>query len=396
MERILNNLVDLTIEKLVMGGDGLARVDGKVIFVRGGLPGEKVTAKIIENKKDFARAEVIKIHTASNNRAQPVCPAYGICGGCDWMHIHYATQIATKEELFRESIYRSTKVHFDKIDVYTSTPLNYRSRAQFSSDSNGNWGFLGANSHQVVALNNCPVLAPEINQLLQNTEPLQNALSVWIARQKQHNRLYDKKPIKIKAFSGTNGITYSPELQNNAYTSVNVLGKTFYVGAESFFQSNLSLVPNMVEYVTQNLSGKIAIDMYGGVGLFGAFLADTFEQVIWIEENQDSLHWAEKNLPANKTKFFCSKAEDWMANHKDITADVLVVDPPRLGLSPIVKEGICHIGAHELILVSCYPPTLARDLSYFLAHGYEMQGAALFDFYPQTSHIEAVVKLHRI
>jgi 23S rRNA (uracil1939-C5)-methyltransferase len=374
--------ISLTIEKLIPGGEGLARHDGRVVFVPGVLPGEEVVVEITEAKKDFARARVIEIQVPSPDRVAPACPVAGTCGGCDWLHIDPAAQARQKIELVRDSLRRMAGLDWPGLEIETGSPFGYRNRIQAHTDGSGSFGFLERGGHGFVPVTTCPVAHASLQPLLaggtlsRQTDRLL-AFGYTDASGNPHFAREDKNP--------------------NAEINIAILGKKIRFPLKGFFQSNVEMMEKLIPYALDGLAGKVALDLYAGVGLFGAFLKDHFDRVVCVEFNRAALRYAKQNVAGDDNEFLAEPVEhvvDLRGNPlAQERADAAVIDPPREGLDKAVRAWLRDKPVTNLVYVSCNPVTLARDLKDLLAGPYELTDLRLFDFYPQTSHIEAVAKL---
>jgi 23S rRNA (uracil1939-C5)-methyltransferase len=378
----MSSPISLTIEKLIPGGEGLARHDGRVVFVAGVLPGEEVTVEITEAKKDFARARLVEIVKASPDRVAPACPVAGSCGGCDWLHIDAAAQARQKIELVRDSLRRMAGFDWPQLEIETGAPFGYRNRIQAHTDGSGKLGFLERGGHGFVPVSACPVAHASLQPLLAEG-----------TRSRQQGRFL--------AF-GHSDPAGSPRLHRedkdpNAEVEITILDKKIRFPLKGFFQSNVEMMERLIPYALEGLAGKVALDLYAGVGLFGAFLGNHFERVVCIEFNHYALRYAKQNVPGNDNEFLAEPVEKVVELRGNPLAqeraDAAVIDPPREGLDKAVRAWLRDKPVEKLVYVSCNPVTLARDLKDLLAGPYELTDLKLFDFYPQTSHIEAVAKL---
>jgi 23S rRNA (uracil1939-C5)-methyltransferase len=377
--------VRLHIEKLVPGGEGLARHEGRVVFVPGVLPGEEVVAEIIEAKKDFARARLVSVETVSPDRVAPPCGLAGVCGGCDWLHIDPAAQARIKVELARDSLRRMAGFDLPDLRIETGAPLGYRNRVQVHVQQGGRAGavgFQGRGANDFVRVAKCPVAHPALAPVFAGgAEP--HAPDRFLAY----------------GFTDAEGQDRLARADRDAAEEivVRVLDRDIAFPLRGFFQSNLEMTQKLIPYALGGLSGKLALDLYAGVGLFGAFLKDSFERVVSVEFNRHALAYARRNV--GEQGAFVQEALEKVVttpggNPLDrIPAEAAVIDPPREGLDKAVRAWLVKRPVPNLAYVSCNPVTLARDLKELLAGPYELQDMRLFDFYPQTSHIEAVAKL---
>ncbi len=413
--------IELTIEKLIPGGDGLARHEGKVVFIPGVLPEEKILAEIIESKKDFSRAELKEILKPSDQRQEPPCKVAGECGGCDWQHITYAEQLKQKIALTQDSLSRIGKITFPNLEIISGQPFAYRNRIQIQENTEGQKGFLAKQSHRLIEIETCPIALPSLNTYfqksalaLQSSSPLQSPSDKPSPVKQKSNRAtkpwHTKEKIpafkRIPAWAHTQKSGPEFLIAGEAGSlipgfSAPILNKKIHFDLRCFFQSNLAMLEKLLPFILDDFKNSkldLALDLYCGVGLFGAFLKDYFSKILAVEENRIALDYAKKNIGLDHT-FLTGKLEDLLASQSqeliNSTPDLILVDPPRPGLDEVVRKFLIDKGAPRLIYISCNPVTLARDLKILLENGYILQDLRLFDFYPQTAHIEAVAKLKK-
>lgn len=420
------SVIIVTIEKLIPGGNGLARHDGKVVFIPEVLPGEKIRAKIVEEKKDFIRAECIEILEASAERIEPPCVVAHRCGGCDWQHITYQEQLKQKIAMTKDALKRTGGILFPDLNIVPSKPFGYRNRIQYHLSEKGAAGFLAKGSHDIVEVQNCLVAHPTFQSIFNKPHPPASPATPANARFAAWAHTLKNKTENISLQQSLNN-EESFLINNDIETafSVPILNRELFFDLRCFFQSNLEMVEKLIPYMLENLSStpsastknNLALDLYCGVGLFGAFLKDYFQKILAVEENVVALNYAKKNIDGqnsshnssqNESKngnqiisgthiFLAGKLEDLIAqgNSELINAkpDLILVDPPRPGLDENVRQYLINQKPERLIYVSCNPVTLARDLKILLAQGFQLDDLKLFDFYPQTAHVEAVAKL---
>ena len=368
--------VEFVIEKLVAGGEGLGLVDGKAVFVPGALPGEKVRVRLTERRKDFDRASLLDVIEASPSRQPPPCVLAGVCGGCDWLHIRYEEQLLQKASIVRESFRRVGRFPWDEITIHSGPSLGYRNRVQIHRDAAGKLGFMAAGSQRIVPVTTCPISDPAINRVFAEPGVAPSDLTrftVW----------GQGESLAIE------GVDDERDLR------VSVQGREIVFSVGCFFQSNLSILSQVVPFVTHGLTGEAAADLYCGVGLFGAFLAERFSRMTFVESSSLGLSYARRNVPGPSSDFYPMSVEQWIESGAAKGAfDAVVVDPPRVGLSPDVRQWLSRTKPSHLVYVSCNPVTLARDLGELTRAGFAITEVGLFDFFPQTSHVETVAKLH--
>ncbi len=376
--------VELKVEKIVAGGDGLCRsgADGRVIFVPFVLAGERVRATLRSRRSDFGRGEPAEIIEPSPERIKPPCPYFGRCGGCDLQQMNYAEQLRQKLVIVQDAFGRVGRIDLPSLSIVPSQPFAYRNRVQFHRNTSGEIGFMARASNDVVPIEKCLIAAPEINSFLASYG---------------HGGDPTTRRFSVLAYQG-NCVVEGEE----GTLPFKLLGKRFRLAAGSFAQSNLSMLEKLVPWVCDGLAGESAADLYGGVGLFSLFLRDRFRTVHLVESGRGAIRLARENLKAGgpeaegRVEVHAARAEEWLSRDRRRAAmDAVVVDPPRQGLSSQARKLLSQCGAARIVYVSCDPVTLARDCAALTAADYLIDDCMLFDFYPQTAHIEAVVRLSR-
>lgn len=368
---------ELVIDKLVAGGEGLAFLEGKAVFVPGVLPGERVAVRVTHAHKDFSRASLVEVLASSPRRVAPACALAGICGGCNWLHASYDEQLAQKASIVREALRRIGRIEWGEILVEPGPQLAYRMRVQIHRDSAGRLGYMGAGSARIVPVSSCPIAVPGINDVLGGKVSAPGELARFTVCAAGDDVARE-------------GIDDARDLR------VRVLSKDIVFSVGCFFQSNLLVLEKLVPHALDGLSGRAAADLYCGVGLFGAFLAEKFERVIAVESGTISAAYARRNLPEPVGEIYPMSVEQWISSGAArAPLDAVVVDPPRAGLGPDVRRWLCEARPKLLRYVSCDPVTLARDLGALTTGGFVLEDLTIFDFYPQTSHVESVARLRR-
>lgn len=372
--------VKLRMEKMAQGGEALARLDdGRVCFVADALAGEIAEVSIVQDKKDYAKGFARRILELSAFRVEPRCPLYEKCGGCSLQHASFECQLsmyrASVEELFR----RFAKTELPEgWKIHAGKSYGYRNRARLVRIGNG-WGFRESKSHRLIPVSRCAVLSDALNEAIaKNAFPKVSELSV-----------FDNGNGKISYFH--RGMTFS-EFKKYATNTVALCGRSLSMDAACFFQSNLGLLPELVKTVSDSAgSGRYLIDLYSGVGFFASLLQENFERIVTVEREPNALYHAKRNV--SKARNVSAPAEEWLAQNDASGADVLIVDPPRTGLLPSALEAVAKAHPKKLLYVSCDPATLARDFQRLSLHGYKIQKAEGFAFYPQTPHFEMFLEL---
>jgi len=433
----------VTIEKLVYGGDGLAHHDGRTVFVPFVLPEERIAATIVEDKKKFVRAQLEKVLDASPHRVAPRCPHFGVCGGCNYQQISYEQQLRFKSEILRETLRRIGGMEYPgNITLHSTQPWGYRNRAQWKIRAAGDAtslaeagakgtanlgiGYFHANSTTLCAVETCPILSP---LLLKTLLPLRDALAMGAlppqlreieAFANDDSGASNANLLLTVTFAGfpsraaelaekfrrivpeiASLLFHDPgrermELFGPGFIEIETRGVKYRVGHFSFFQVNSFLTGEMVQEVAENdAGGRLALDLFAGVGLFSVPLAKRFEHVVAVEANPAAARDLEANVRGHGTiEVRTSDVERFLDRCKD-KPELIVLDPPRGGMSPGAVARLGRLAPERITYVSCEPPTLARDLKGLRHAGYAISEVLLFDLFPQTFHMEAIVRLER-
>jgi len=377
----------LTIEKLVYGGEGLARLEGRVVLIPYVAPGEVVRAEVERVKNDLFRGRVIEVVSAPPARVPAPCPYFGRCGGCHFQHLEYAVQLEQKVAALREVLRRVGKIDYqEQIETISAEPWEYRNRIQLHVEQ-GAVGYFEHGSRRLCAVEQCPISSPRLNRAIAE-------LTAHLA--------------KLGSYTGGLELfTNETDLQVNvldraprtAFSILESLGTSgpidyqgFRVSRNSFFQVNRFLVDRLVEAAMGSAEGESAVDLYAGVGLFAEALAKRFRQVTAVEAGRSAFADLEHNVAEVAAEN--ASAEQYLAGLQT-APEFILADPPRAGLGKQVVAELTRVAAPCLVVVSCDPATLARDLQGLLAAGYRIARMALVDLFPQTFHLETVVELRR-
>jgi 23S rRNA (uracil1939-C5)-methyltransferase len=445
--------MDVTIEKLIYGGDGLAHHEGSTVFIPFVLPAERVVAEPVEQKKKFVRARVEELLEPSPQRTMPPCPHFGICGGCNYQHIPYQAQLKYKTEILRETLRRMGRIDWaGEIKAHSSPPWGYRNRAQWkirrpseaaaiglpsratSEAANETIaklkiGYFRSNSTALCAVEDCSILSP---LLLKTVHALREALAAGaLPRELREIEAFSNEgpgelatlanarllltatfagfPSRIAEHAETiRGIVpeaasvlfHDPshdrmELFGPGFLETEAAGTKYRVGHFSFFQVNRFLVDDLVQTVCNAENGRLALDLFAGVGLFSIPLAKHFERVTCVESNPAATRDLEINMRGlSSITVRTADVERFLERNKE-RPEVVVLDPPREGLDAEAAKRLGRLQAARITYVSCEPPSLARDLAVLVQAGYEPTEIHLFDLFPQTFHMETVVRLRR-
>lgn len=404
---------ELTPTTCVYGGDALARLpDGRAVFIPFALPGETLLVRLVEEKERYARAEICQILQPSEKRVHPRCPHFQQCGGCHYQHMPYPEQLRVKEEILKDQLVRVGKVENPPVKPIQPSPKpwNYRNQVQFHIAEDGRPGFMKHRSNQVFPIEECHLPEEELNEIwpafqfehipgldrvvLRSGEDGQDALLILESDAEEAFEFSLDLPLSA-VLQGPGGEII---LAGDDFTIIPVLDFPFVVSAGSFFQTNTRLTEILIESLLEKLpltEETLLLDIYCGVGLFSVFLAPLVKQVIGIESNSSAAEDFLFNLgDYENVELYDLPAEEVLPG-LDIRPDIILLDPPRSGLSRIVLDRVVELAPDTIAYVSCDPATLARDVGRFRKGGYQLLEATPFDMFPQTYHIESLSILQR-
>jgi len=348
--------VELQIEDVAFGGKGVARDEGKAVFIPFTIEGERVNAKIVREKKQFAEGELIEVLDPSPHRVAPECPYFGRCGGCVYQHISYDHQLELKAKQVEQAMRRIGRLTEPPMRPIIPSPLPYGYRNRITVHAqDGVVGFYRVDVHELMDIKRCPIAAPEVNDAL---------------AQLRAGRVRDGH-YTLRAHSGPR-----------------VFAQTNDGVAEALVTLIVGLLP---------AEGKLLIDAFCGAGFFTKRLAHQFERVVGIDWDHFAIEAAQKDAGANEAYIAGDVMTElrWLLEQSDLTSAVLIVDPPAIGLAAETRRAILDSPPHTMIYVSCNPPTLARDLAE-LRQRFEVVSITPLDMFPQTAEIETVAHLQRI
>ena len=365
--------ITLTIHDIAFGGEGVGRVEEFVVFVPFVMVGETVEAEITEVKKNFARAKLLGVVTASPERVAPECRYFTQCGGCQYQHIDYAAQLHIKHKQISDLFERVGKISPEKIQpvLPCPSPYGYRNRIMIRSQWNGpakklEIGYIRADNNFVVDIEECKIAEPALNEQIK----------------------------EVRA---------NPPPRGGLKVVLRVQPDGWDVPRDSFFQNNFFLLPKLVETVRGFLrdgGAKHLVDLYCGVGFFGIETADVVESFVGVEYDQLAIKAARQNAASRKI----SNGEFVAAQVEVILPELLqkfspektavILDPPRKGCWPETLELLRRTKPAQVIYVSCHPATMARDLNILCGDGvFNLARVQPLDMFPQTQHVECVAEL---
>ncbi len=382
-----------TVEKIISGGWGIIRENSKVIFLSHVLPGEKVSYRIKEKAKGIYWGELLGIIEAAPERIEAPCHYYGTCGGCVFQHMEYSTQKQLKQTIFQAEMKRIGKqdVHIDH--YYESPPFQYRIRGRLKGHQSGRVGFIRKGTHHVYPIDHCLLFTEEMNHFLAQWNNLdsppfffqQDILNNPWSGDLLSYLSHPPTAAQEKIISVIPSIHFSWKNNDDRALNYPVKKVEYQVKGSTFFQVNRHQHSHMLDFVEANLfHGKQAIDLYSGVGFFIPLLDRYFDQVTAVENHKESVSLARKSFPESD---FIESSVDRFSFYP---ADLVILDPPRSGLSKYVMKNLLQFKYHRLIYISCSTATFARDSKHLIENGYTLDQLALIDLFPQTSHIEVM------
>lgn len=406
---------EITLSTPVYGGDAMGRLeDGRAVFVPFGLPGERVRVRLVEEKRGFARAELVEILEASPQRIKPRCIHFGLCGGCHYQNLPYEEQLKVKKEILRDQLTRIGRIENPPVrdTVASPSPWNYRNHVQFHLTEDGRLGYMTAGIPRVFAISECHLPEGSINSMWPQLdfEPAMNIERVSLRSGADEELMLilesdSPEPPELEIEAGISVAHVFEEntvvIAGNDHVLIRVLDRDFKVSAASFFQVNTAMAGRIVEHILASLPVSppaTLLDVYCGVGLFSAFLASRCERVIGIESSASACEDFAFNLDEfENVELYEGLAEEILPELVEGIANPLyvLVDPPRAGLEKHVVDGLIQLNPQGITYVSCDPSTLARDAARLLKGGYRLKQATPFDLFPQTFHIESISLFER-
>ncbi len=421
------------IERIIPGGRGLGFLQGKPVFVPYSAPRDHIAVKGYRDHGSYIEAHNTEVIEPSSCRTIPPCIYFGYCGGCNLQQVDYQAQLLAKRDILLDTLQRVGKINFlpDHISLTPSPPWSYRNRLQLKIDPRGNkisWGFHRTESHEIVALEECLIISQSlwriVSQLRSKVEtcstliPFLSGCQIFEGCDKRYlvnlelkaddsgveslrkvvlesSWCFDNAEVRLSFSSSTGRIV---AVSGPTYVHKTVGSSRYRVSQGSFFQVNDFLLENLRSMGVGVSTGKLALDLYCGVGFFTLALATKFDRVMAVENHpicrQDLLCNLEEN-GALGCQVFPLEVSIFLENYKRSldSVDFILLDPPRAGASLETVKKVASLHATEVVYVSCDPATLARDLKVFVGFGYEIASLDILDLFPQTHHLETVARL---
>jgi 23S rRNA (uracil1939-C5)-methyltransferase len=361
------------------------------MFVDLAVPGDRLNVRLREVKGKIAFAEIESIIERAPSRIEPACPYVGVCGGCNFQQMTYAAQHDAKIGIIRDCLHRIGKFEYESEIPVIASPaeFQYRLRAQWHIDGRTQQiGYYRRNSRNLIAIDHCPILAPELDDTLQRVRNEVDWTSFWP----------DNGAIDAACGDDGSSSVDSPELGLRAERiSIDAAGEKFTFAADVFFQGNKYLIDKLIETAIGDARGGMALDLYSGVGLFTLPLARRFEKVIAVEEYGPAIAYARENVAAMTNIDIVERpVSRFLAQYSAGAVDFALLDPPRQGTEKKTVLDLIRIRPESVSYVSCDPSVLARDLRRFLDAGYKVDSITAIDLFPQTHHVETVVRFSSV
>ena len=376
---LLGSKIKLKIEKLAMGGAGVARHEGMVVFVPQAAPNEEVLAEITLAKKNFMEARIVEVLMPGPSRREPPCPVAHSCGGCNWQHLNEDEQRRQKEAIVFETLKKFNRdLDFNYLPIQPSPRvLRYRNRIQ-PKFKNNRFGFFARNSHQIVETMDCLITEEALTQRFAEVKN-------WAAAKNA------KDLLRMEMYIAEEGdVRYgliTDEDDGIGFSQVNR------------FQ-NEDLLRTALDWAG-DYSYKKVFDLYAGAGNFTFPLAQKYatSEVIGVELNPKLVERARSRIQEKRMIYFMSDVETYMRRASIGKEDLVLLDPPRAGASEYTMQTLAAAVPRKIIYISCHPVSLARDLNWFFAHAqklglsYKLDRVQAFEMFPQTDHVETIAEL---
>jgi 23S rRNA (uracil1939-C5)-methyltransferase len=445
--------IELTIDDLAFGGEGVGRLDGYVMFVRGGMPGDRLRVRVVEARGRYGRGVVEAVDQPSLDRVEPPCPYFGHCGGCRLQHVSYPAQLAFKEKQVRDCLERLGGVETVEVRpiLPAPEPFGYRNKMEFTVARAAGETVLGLHQAErydvVLDIERCLLQSETMNRLLAALRAEARARRLSVYDQESGEGLLRFATLREGRRTGeamVNIVASAPDVENlgpvaqalkgavpaTASVVLNVNAKksnvavgteehrllgrdhikeslgglTFEVSAGSFFQTNTVQAERLfgvVEAAAELTGDETVLDLYSGTGAISLLLARRSRHVYGIEVAAEAVEDAVRNARANGIEnctFLAGEVRHVLPRlvEDGVRAGVVVADPPRAGFHPKALAAVAALAPARIVYVSCNPATLARDVGDLVRHGYRLEWAQPVDMFPQTPHIEAVARLQRV
>lgn len=413
--------MEITIDKLSYGGAGVGRVDGKVVFVDGGVPGDKLKIKLVEEKESYSRAEIEDFIVRSEKRTEPECKFFTNCGGCNWQDVNYKTQLIEKQQIVSDSLQRIGKLAEYELDDIAVSPKEYGYRNRvlltvFKENDEYRIGYFEEGSDQNISIDRCVIASDEINGVISVLiKYFENNKTLIIPFDKIY-LLSSYKKISISFLqSEKSHKSESQEIVQNIieYIEKNLagisldhrlefefMGYQFTSSPYLFNQANYEINKEIIHTVAgwiEPIKKNSLLDLYCGIGNFSIAFSKNFEKITGVDSSGESIKLAKRNADVNdlvNINFIHDKCRTYIEKLKE-APDFLLADPPRNGMKELLAH-INRIKPKNIIYISCNPATLSRDLKVLTESNYKINKIKPFDMFPQTYHVEIAAWLELI
>jgi 23S rRNA (uracil1939-C5)-methyltransferase len=404
---------ELTLGNPAYGGDSIGRQpDGRAVFVPFGLPGETVRIRISQQKKRYARGELLEILEPSPHRIPPRCPHFVECGGCHYQHMSYEQQLITKQNILQDQLERIGKLSQPPVAGAIPSPANYnyRNQVQFQISAGGKLGFFRAIKKGLIEIAECHLPQGPLNEIwpLLEIDPaiqldtirlrlgVSDDMLVTFASAEPFNAEFNLEALPVSVVHSSPGGVQV--LAGSPYNMMRVRDRDFKVSAGSFFQVNTAMAEKMVATIEDLIPAKsnLLLDLYAGVGLFSAFLARRVDKLVAVEMSPSACDDFVENLDEfDNVELYQGSVEEILPI-MELGPDLVLLDPPRAGVDKRTLEKILSFSADQILYISCDPATLARDSKILSEGGYKPETFIPFDLFCQTYHIETISNWRRI
>ncbi len=389
----------IAIERIVAGGEGLGHLaDGRVVFVKGGVPGDVATIDLVDDRRDWARATLVNVEVESPQRMEPTCPARRSgCGGCDWAEIGAVHQLGLKADIVTEALRRTARIEHHPMIGASVTRNGYRSGVRVVGTANHQAGFRRTSDDETIAAGRCEIAVPVLAEMIESItiDPgLEVTLRASVATGEVTAR-WDER------LGNVDGLPSSVDIGSSASLIERVAGVDFVVSAGSFFQSGPQAADLLVDAVARLApelsSARAVVDAYGGIGLFAATVVSPESDVWVVETSRSALADARINLDERpgRTQLVRSEFGKWHPTRGDLRPEVIIADPARTGLGRPGVAAVVRSRPEVLVLVSCDPVSFARDAALLEKEGFGLERCEVLDLFPGTHHVEVVSRFVR-
>ncbi len=400
---------NMKIEKMVAGGYGLGRKDGKIYLVKGAYTGEDVEVEIEKQLKDVVFCKVKGVNIPSPNRQIPVCEHFGSCGGCDWMDLEYSAQLEYKQSIFVDQMKHTAKVDMPYPQIIPTSRYFYRNKVEFAI-KDGKIGYFSKNSHNFVEIKTCHIISKVLNDVKSEIQKYdlkyfdhliiresdKRKMAIFVSKTPQ--KIPDVEADEIVSLVNNSRVVVAGHqkiIKGNGYLEIRVKDIIYRIPPKSFFQINYEGAEILSSKVSEYAgSGQNLLDLYCGVGFFTLQIAKNFDRVEGIESSPSSVIEARNNAKLNgisNVEFTISKTSKFNFSNYD----VIIADPPRSGIDKETMDAIVGVRPKKFVYVSCDISTFARDAYKLIQKRYKIKDVVLVDLFPQTHHFEIVSLFER-